>query len=270
MINFKVGMNNQVALITGASRGIGAGIAVELAKEGLDLVINYHNNEEAARKTLELCVENAAVNGKSIEAKIFKADVSIDAERRRLVEFVKNQFGRIDVLVNNAGVAPIKRMDILESDEEGFDRLIRINVKGPYFLTQIVAKWMIELVCKNKEIRPKIVFISSISAYTASVNRAEYCISKAGLSMCARLYAARLAELGILVYEIRPGIIETDMTKPVKEKYDKLIGDGLTPIRRWGTPQDVGRAVVAIAKDYFPFSAGEVINVDGGFHIRTL
>ncbi|MGC8742364.1 MAG: 3-ketoacyl-ACP reductase [Verrucomicrobiia bacterium] len=263
-------MTNQVALITGASRGIGAGIAIELAKEGFDVVINFNTNLEAARKTADLCVQFGKENGKSVTAEIFKADISNEYDRRLLVDFVKNRFGRLDLLVNNAGVAPLKRVDILEADEEGLDRLFRMNLKAPFFLTQMVARWMIELVSKDKEIKPKIVFITSISAYTASVNRAEYCISKAGLSMCAKLFATRLADNGILVYEVRPGIIETDMTKPVKEKYDKMINSGLTPIKRWGTPEDVGKAVAAIAKGYLPFSVGEVINVDGGFHIRTL
>jgi NAD(P)-dependent dehydrogenase (short-subunit alcohol dehydrogenase family) len=178
----------------------------------------------------------------------------------------------LDLLVNNAGVAPAVRADLLDASEESFDRLIAINVKGPYFLTQAAAKWMIEQIRNPKsEIRnPKIITISSISAYTASTNRGDYCVSKAALSMLTPLYAARLAEHGINVYEIRPGIIATDMTGPVKEKYDRLIADGLTPIKRWGAPEDIGKAVVAIAEDLFPFSTGEVINVDGGFHLRRL
>jgi NAD(P)-dependent dehydrogenase (short-subunit alcohol dehydrogenase family) len=177
------------------------------------------------------------------------------------------------MLVNNAGVAPKVRADILEASEESFDRLININIKGPYFLTQLAAKWMIEQSRTGippVPFQPKIITISSISAYTASVNRGDYCISKAALSMLTPLYAARLAEHGIGVYEIRPGLIRTDMTGPVKEKYDKLIEEGLTPIKRWGTPEDVGKAVAAIAQDLLPFSTGEVINVDGGFHLRRL
>lgn len=261
---------NQVALITGASRGIGRGIAIELAKCGFDIVINYVSNDESAKRVAELCVSEAINSKKEIVAEVFKADISLKDDRFKLVEFVKNRFRRIDLLVCNAGVAPLKRADILESEEESFDRLISINLKGPYFLTQLVAKWMIGLVSENKELKPKIVFISSISAYTASVNRGEYCISKAGLSMVAKLFAARLADSGIYVYEIRPGIIETDMTAAVKDKYNNLISNGLTPIRRWGTPEDVGRAVSAIALGYLPFSTGEVINVDGGFHLRIL
>jgi NAD(P)-dependent dehydrogenase (short-subunit alcohol dehydrogenase family) len=165
------------------------------------------------------------------------------------------------------------RADLLEIDEASFDRLLSINVKGPFFLTQLAAKWMIEQ-CQTgappAQYRPKIVIVSSISAYAASVNRGDYCVTKAALSMLTPLYAARLAQYGILVYEIRPGLIATDMTAPVKEKYDKLISQGLTPIGRWGMPEDIGKAVAAIAQDTFPFSTGEVINVDGGFHLRRL
>ena len=173
-------------------------------------------------------------------------------------------------LVNNAGVAPKDRMDLLEMEEESFDRLLFTNLKGPFFLTQLVAKWMIEERRKNPESDFKIVNISSVSAYASSINRGEYCMSKAGVSMMTKLYAHRLADEGINVYEIRPGIIRTDMTGAVAEKYDKSIADGITPIRRWGTPEDIGKAVTAIALGYLPFSTGEVINVDGGFHIQRL
>jgi 3-oxoacyl-[acyl-carrier protein] reductase len=249
---------NPVALITGGSRGIGRGIALELARMGHDLVINYASNETAANETAEQCAKHGS------RTEIFKADISKSTDRRDLVEFCGKAFGRIDLLVNNAGVAPEVRADILDATEESFDRLIDINVKGPYFLTQIVAKMMIE------QRAGKIVTISSVSSYAASTNRGDYCIAKAALSMITPLYATRLAEHGIRVYEIRPGIIETDMTSIVKGKYDKMIADGLTPIRRWGTPADVAKAVAAIAQDLLPFSTGEVINVDGGFHIRTL
>jgi NAD(P)-dependent dehydrogenase (short-subunit alcohol dehydrogenase family) len=170
-------------------------------------------------------------------------------------------------------VAPAVRADLLEATEESFDRLLAINVKGPYFLTQLVARWMVEQRAQQPasgSFAPKIVTISSLSAYTASVNRGDYCVAKAALSMLTPLFAARLAEHGVQVFEIRPGIIATDMTGPVKERYDRLINDGLTPIQRWGTPEDVGKAVAAIADGAFPFSTGEVINVDGGFHIRRL
>jgi 3-oxoacyl-[acyl-carrier protein] reductase len=232
------------ALVTGAGRGIGRGIAVELAKQGFTVVVNYAGNSAAADECLSL-VRDAGGDGITVQG-----DVSVAADRERLVDTTLSTYGRIDLLVNNAGVAPNVRADILEAGEESFDRLININLKGPYFLTQRVAKEMI--------------------VYTASVNRGDYCISKAGLGMMTALWAARLAEFGIGVYEIRPGVIATDMTGGVKEKYDKLIAEGAWPIRRWGQPEDVGRAVAAIARGDFPFSTGEVFNVDGGFHLRTL
>lgn len=264
---------NPVALITGASRGIGRGIALELAKAGFDVVINYAGNVAAAKRTSADCVSAAAANGKTIRADICQGDVAKTEDRQRLIHFVREKFGRLDLLVNNAGVAPDVRADILEASEASFDRLMNINVKGPYFLTQLAAKWMIEQRRDGKSsgsVAPKIITITSISAYTASTNRGDYCISKAALSMLTPLYASRLAEHGINVYEIRPGVIATDMTGPVKEKYDKLIAEGLTPIKRWGIPEDIGKAVAAIALDVFPFSTGEVINVDGGFHLRRL
>lgn len=270
----KICLVKQAVLITGASRGIGRGIALTLAKLGWDLVVNYVGNAKAARQTAADCIALAKTCRKKIRAEILQADVSQRADRVKLMEFTKAKFGRLDLLVNNAGVAPEPRTDILEAGEASFDRLMAINVKGPYFLTQLAAKWMIEQRgCARPSAaayRPKIITISSISAYAASSNRGDYCVAKAALSMLTPLYAARLAEYGINVYEIRPGIIATDMTAPVKEKYDKLIGEGLTPIKRWGTPEDVGKAVAAIAADLLPFSTGEIINVDGGFHIRRL
>ncbi|MBN2508517.1 MAG: 3-ketoacyl-ACP reductase [Verrucomicrobia bacterium] len=269
---------NRVALITGASRGIGRGIALELAAAGFDLVVNYAGNRAAAERTAADCLERARAVRVAVRVEICQADVSVGADRERLVGFAREGFGRLDLLVNNAGVAPVVRADLLEADEASFDRLIRINVKGPYFLTQRVARWMIEqtraapaTAGEGRGVyRPKIVTISSISAYTASPNRGDYCVAKAALSMLTPLYATRLAEHGILVYDIRPGIIATDMTEPVKAKYDALIGGGLTPIARWGQPADVGKAVAALAQDALPFSTGDVINVDGGFHLRRL
>lgn len=263
---------NPVALITGASRGIGRGIALELAKIGHNLVIIFAGNETAARQTADDCVAAASDVGYSIRAEICQADISVAADRVRLVQFTKEQFGRIDLLVNNAGVAPNVRADLLDATEESFDRLLAINAKGPFFLTQLVAREMVEQTRnpKSETRNPIIVTITSVSAYTASVNRGDYCVSKAALSMLTPLFAVRLAEHGIGVFEIRPGIIATDMTGPVKEKYDQLIANGLTPIKRWGTPEDIGRAVAAVASGAFPFSTGEVINVDGGFHLRTL
>jgi 3-oxoacyl-[acyl-carrier protein] reductase len=277
---------NPVSLITGAARGIGRGIALELARLGHDLMINYAGNVEAAQKTAGDCVAAAKAAGKAIRTEICQADISQSEDRKKLIEFTRGKFGWISLLVNNAGVAPDVRSDILEATEESFDRVIANNVKGPYFLTQQVGKWMIELVGTRstasetltqsqgrggtRPYHPKIVTISSVSAYAASTNRGDYCVSKAALSMLTPLFASRLAASGINVYEIRPGIIATDMTGPVKEKYDKLIAEGLSPIQRWGTPEDIGRAVAAIASDAFPFSTGEVINVDGGFHLRRL
>lgn len=261
-------MSNRIALVTGASRGIGRAIAVALAGAGHDVVVNYARNREAADAVV------AEVQAGGARALAVQADISLAADRARLVEEALARFGRIDLLVNNAGVAPDVRADLLEATEASFDRLININLKGPFFLTQLVANRMISgLATGDWQLAtpPKIVIISSISAYTASVNRGDYCVAKAGLSMVTRLFAARLAEHGINVYEVRPGVIETDMTGPVKARYDKLIlEEGLTPIRRWGQGQDVARAVVAIATDLLPFSTGEVINVDGGFHLRRL
>jgi len=266
---------NRVALITGASRGIGRGIALELARAGLDVVLNYASNEDAARQTAKDCLDAGASMERTIRVELCQADVASAADRNKLIQFTRDAFGRLDLLVNNAGVAPTNRADLLETSEDSFDRLIGINVKGPFFLTQLAARWMIEQAggaspVAVRSYRPKIVIISSISAYTASVNRGDYCVSKAALSMLTPLFAARLAEHGVQVFEIRPGIIATDMTEGVRDKYDRLITGGLTPIARWGTPDDVGKAVAALAQDAFPFSTGEVFNVDGGFHLRTL
>ncbi len=266
---------NRVAVITGGSRGIGRGIALELARIGYDLLINYVRDEAAARRTVKECTDTAAAANHAIRSEICQADIAIAADRRKLIQAARDLFGRLDILVNNAGVAPAQREDLLEVTEESFDRLIDINTKGPFFLTQLAAKWMIEQAGRGnptavRAYRPKIVTITSVSAYTASSNRGDYCISKAALAMVTPLFAARLAEHGIQVFEIRPGIVATDMTEAVRDKYDRLITGGLTPISRWGTPDDVGRAVAAVAGDAFPFSTGEVLNVDGGFHLRTL
>ncbi len=261
---------NPVALITGGSRGIGRGIAIELAKLGYNLIINFARNKSAASQTRSDCLSTARSRKKTIRAEICQANIAKSADRERLIEFAKKKFHRLDLLVNNAGIPPKVRRDILEATEKSFDEVIGTNLKGPYFLTQKVANWMIAQRSRNKEMRPKIVFIGSISAEAVSINRGEYCVSKAGLSMTAKLYAVRLAEHGINVYEIRPGIIETDMVAAVKEQYDRLISKGISPIRRWGHPEDIGKIVAAIAQDLLPFSTGEIIYADGGLHIERL
>lgn len=249
-------------MVTGAARGIGRAIAMELATLGYDLVVNRARPEPP---TVIKEIEKLRVQCEFMPGDISSADV-----RKRLVDLARGRFGRCDMLVNNAGVAPLKRMDILQTTEESFDRVLGINLKAPFFLTQQVANWMIEQRRQNPSRPLRIVNISSISAYTSSPSRGEYCVSKAGVSMMTRLYADRLAEYNIGVFEISPGIIQTDMTGQVAEKYDKLISEGLTPIRRWGQPEDVARAVAAIAEGRLDFCTGQVINVDGGFHLRRL
>jgi 3-oxoacyl-[acyl-carrier protein] reductase len=251
-----------VAIVTGASRGIGRSVALELASLGYDLVVNRVQEQQPD------VLGQAATMGARCE---FAPGNVAEAEvRRRIVEAAKTAFGRCDLLVNNAGTGPMKRLDILDATEESYDRVLDINLKGPYFLTQLVANWMIEQRKQGPQRPMRIVNIGSISAYTSSPSRGEYCISKAGIAMMTKLYADRLAEYGIGVFEISPGIIETDMTSVVKAKYDRLIAEGLTPIRRWGTPDDVAKAVGAIAEGRLDFSTGSVINVDGGFHLRRL
>jgi 3-oxoacyl-[acyl-carrier protein] reductase len=252
------------ALVTGASRGIGRGIALALGTLGWRVVVNYAGNREAA----EECV--ALVGGAGGEARAVQGDIGAGADRVRLVEAAFAWEGRLDLLVNNAGIAPSVRADLLDAGEESFDRLIQVNLKGPYFLSQLVARRLIAQDADASGCRGQIVNISSVSAYAASVNRGDYCVTKAGLAMMTKLFAARLADHGVRVYEVRPGVIATDMTGAVKDKYDALIAGGLTPIRRWGASEDVGRAVAAIARGDLPFSTGEVLNVDGGFHLRTL
>ena len=261
--------SRRVALVTGASRGIGRGIAIELGRSGFDVLMNYRTNAAEAERAREL-VKVVAPDDARVE--IFAADVASEEDRERLVTHTRESFGRLDLLVNNAGIAPEKRVDLLETSTESFDRLLNVNLKAPFFLSQLVARWMIEQKRSSAiaDYAPAIINIGSVSAFAASPERAEYCISKAGMAMMTKLFAVRLASEGINVYEISPGVIATDMTATVKEKYDQKIEDGLTPINRWGTPEDVGRAVAAIASGSFPFSTGEVINVDGGFHLRRL
>jgi len=251
-----------VAIVTGASRGIGKAIALELARLGYDLVVN--RVQPAVPET------KAEAEGLGVRCEFVQGDIGNAKDRDRLVETTKSKFGRCDMLVNNAGAAPLKRLDILEATEESFDRVIGMNLKGPYFLTQQVANWMVEQRREHPQRVLRIVNIGSISAYTSSPSRGEYCISKAGVRMMTMLYADRLAEYNIGVFEICPGIIATDMTSAAKDKYDKLIAEGLTPIRRWGRPQDVAAAVGAIAEGRLDFSTGCTIDVDGGFHLRRL
>jgi len=260
-----------VAIVTGASRGIGKGIAMELASLGYDLVINYFDFTSEGKPDESRAAETQKeIKTLGVECEILRGDVSKAQDRDSLVALAKSKFGRCDMLVNNAGVAPSKRLDLLEATEESFDRVMKINLKGPYFLTQKVANWMIEQKKKYPERDFRIVSTGSISSYTSSPARGEYCVSKAGISMMTKLYADRLAEYGIGVFEVSPGIIATDMTHVVKDKYDKLIAEGLTPIKRWGLPEDIGKAVGAIAEGRLDFSTGQVINVDGGFHLRRL
>jgi NAD(P)-dependent dehydrogenase (short-subunit alcohol dehydrogenase family) len=254
-----------VAIVTGSSRGIGRGIALALAEHGWDVVINYRGNIQAAQEAHE------AVNAHQAHGLVVQGDVAKPEDRERIVQATIEEFGRIDMLVNNAGMGPRQRVDMLQVGETSYDEVMTTNLKGPFFLTQRVANAMIKLIQEEIISNPKIVNIGSISAYTSSPARAEYCLSKAGMGMMTLLWADRLAEYGINVYEIRPGIIETDLTSVVKDKYDRLIlEEGITPIRRWGQPEDIGNAVVAIAKGLMPFSTGEIINVDGGFHISRL
>ena len=248
----------RVALITGGSRGIGFGIAKHLAQNGFDLAVNGVREEKAVADALQE-LRNAGA-----DVLYCQGDVSLTESRKKIIEQVKEHFGKLHILVNNAGVAPKERKDILETTEESFDWLIAVNLKGTYFLSQHVANWMIEQKKADTSFTSCIINISSISATVASVNRGEYCVSKAGLSMVTQLFAVRLGEFDIPVYEVRPGVINTDMTAGVKEKYDKLIEEGLTVQKRWGYPDDVGKAVSAFALGNFPYSTGQVIMIDGG------
>ena len=260
-----------VAIVTGASRGIGRAIALELAGLGFDVVINHYDFDHDGRpdnRPAEGTQE--AICSLGVQCELLRGDIGSTSDRQALVNFTQEKCGRCDMLVNNAGVAPHQRADLLDATEESFDRVMTINLKGPYFLTQAVANWMIEQKKQHSDRMYRICNTSSVSAYTSSPARGEYCLSKAGVSMMTKLYADRLAEFGIGVFEVRPGIIATDMTAVVKNKYDKLISEGLTPIRRWGLPEDVARAVGAVAEGRLDFCTGQVLNVDGGFHLRRL
>ena len=254
----------QVALVTGGARGIGLGIARQLARAGFNLAL-------CGRKSGEDVIDAVRnLEGLGAEVLYVRADISRPEDRANLVGEIMGHFRRLDALVNNAGIAPKVRADILEATEESFDTLIGTNLKGPYFLTQTVANCMAEQFRKNKAFRGTIIFVTSCSAAVVSVNRGDYCLSKAALSMAAQLYAARMAEFGVSVYEIRPGVIRTDMTAGVTEKYDRLIAEGLTLEKRWGQPEDIGKAAAALATGQIPYATGQVINIDGGMTIQQL
>ncbi len=259
-----------VTLVTGSARGIGRTIGEALLSARFSVVFNGVKQPEMepalARSLDAIC---ATQNG-AVHYWYKQADIANSVQRNILLDFVKKECKRIDILVNNAGVGPDERKDLLQATEESFEKVIKINLQGPYFLTQAVARWMIELASHIEDYHPIIINISSISAFSSSPNRGEYCVSKAGLSMATKLFADRLAPQGIQVFEIQPGIIETDMTRGAKEKYDALFARGLTPINHWGQAEDVAKAVVGIVKGHFPYSTGEVIHVDGGFHLRRL
>ena len=254
----------EVALVTGGTRGIGLGIAEALAKDGFRLALCGRRMEADVRDTVETLRDLGS------DVLYVPADISSAEDRAALVEATLDHFGGLHVLVNNAGVAPKERNDLLEASEESFERVLRINLQGPYFLTQAVASAMVAQKQKNPDVRGTIINITSISSTVASPNRGQYCISKAGLSMATQLWAVRLAEFGIGVYEVRPGIIRTDMTSGVTEKYDRLIEDGLMLQPRWGTPEDVGKAAAMLARGDLPYSTGTVVMVDGGLTVRRL
>ena len=249
------------ALITGGTRGIGLGIARALASEGWRLMLCGQRSESAVSDVI------ASFNG---NARYFQADISDAAERARLLEWLDAEAGGVQALVNNAGRAPRERADLLDTTEASFEELMRTNLQGPYFLTQQIARRMVSARAADSATSRSIVFITSVSAEMASVNRGEYCVSKAGLAMAVKLFAVRLAEHGIPVYEVRPGIIETDMTANVRSQYDDRIASGLVPQRRWGTPADVGRVVAALLRGDVPYATGSVIHVDGGLAIPRL
>jgi NAD(P)-dependent dehydrogenase (short-subunit alcohol dehydrogenase family) len=254
----------RIALITGGSRGIGRGIATSLADSGFDVAVN------GVRPAADVAaaLESLAKRGAAVE--YCQGDVASAADRQSIIDSVRARFGRLDVLVNNAGVAPSVRADILDATEESYDRVMNINLKGPYFLTQLAARWMIDQRRTDAGYRGVIINISSVSATEASINRGEYCISKAGIVMATQLWAHRLAEFGIAVYEVRPGVIRTDMSAAVAEKYDRLIANGLTVENRWGEPEDVGRAVAMLARGDLTYATGNVLNIDGGLTLRRL
>jgi NAD(P)-dependent dehydrogenase (short-subunit alcohol dehydrogenase family) len=255
---------NRVALVTGGSRGIGLGIARALAREGYDLTICGVRAAEQVADTMD------ALRKLGGDVLYCQADVSDGEARARLIAETEVHYHRLHVLVNNAGVAPKERADILEATEASYDRVMSINLRGPYFLTQAAARWMVAQKTEDASFAGCIVNISSISSTVVSTNRGEYCLSKAGISMATQLWAARLGEYGIPVYEVRPGVILTDMTRVVQAKYDDLIAEGLTVQPRWGYPEDVGKTVAMLARGDLPYSTGQVVMVDGGLTIPRL
>ena len=255
----------KIALVTGGARGIGFGISSALAKEGYNLTICGTKDESQATEAM------AALKALGAEVLYCKCDISNKDARTQMLDAIKSRFGHLDFLVNNAGIAPKERKDILDADEESFESLIRTNLQGPYFLTQATARWMVEQRKADSSFAGVIVNVSSVSADVASVSRGEYCISKAGVAMATKLWAARLAEFGTTVYEIRPGIIKTDMTSAVQGKYDKLIAEGQLLLQsRWGLPEDIGRAVAMLCRGDLAYSTGSVINIDGGMTVPRL
>jgi 3-oxoacyl-[acyl-carrier protein] reductase len=254
-----------VAVITGASRGIGRAVAIALAAEGYDIAAIARSVDSEGMELLENEVINRG-------AQFFPVglDISCTGCHMEVVSNILERYGRIDVLINNAGVAPLLRNDVLDMTEESYERVMNINLKGPVFFAQKVAREMIWLKNQIDKYRPVIVFTTSVSAELSSVNRAEYCISKAGLSMSSKVFADRLSGEGILVFEVRPGIIQTDMTARIKDKYDKLIGDGLVPQKRWGLPEDIGKAVASLARGDWGFSTGMIFEISGGLNIHKL
>ena len=257
-------MSKRVALITGGTRGIGFGIASSLAREGLDLAVCGVRDEAAAGEALD------ALRAEGAEVLYCQCDVGDTEARAAMLARIAAHYGRLHVLVNNAGVAPRERLDILEAHEDSFEWVMRTNLQGPYFLTQAAANWMLEQRHTDPDFKGCIVNVSSISSTVASPSRGEYCVSKAGVSMATQLWATRLAEYDIPVYEVRPGITMTDMTAAVKEKYDKLISEGLVPQLRWGEPEDTGKSIAALVRGDFPYSTGTVIMIDGGLTIPRL
>jgi len=252
------------ALITGGSRGIGLGIATELAKAGFNLAINGVRKQEIIQPVLD------ELKDFGVEVIYAQGDISKKEEREKILQTVISKFGKLNILINNAGIAPKERKDILEAGEESFNHVLNVNLKAPYFLTQLVATHMVEMKNRDVEFQGCIINVSSISATVASVNRGEYCISKAGIAMATKLWAARLGEFNIPVYEIQPGVIKTDMTAGVTKKYDNLFEQGLTIQKRWGLPEDVGKVASAMATGMMPYSTGQVILVDGGLTVQRL